>query len=327
MALFLSRPITSIPTYFGVLSNILAGVYLLFAAIVILFVQLTPELLSTDNLIVLGSILLLLPPLVVLAERQRLKAHYKALAAFAQANNYKFYPSELTASAELVFGSVAKVHDARNAKALNAVQSDNWLYCDFTYDLYRHSRNGDYKAYRVYYGIISTKLPRQLPHVFFDSLKARKRQFRFEFARSQKYSFEGNFDQSFVTYMPDNYKIDTLSFISPEVMLVLQNADDYDIEIVGDRLILLGALGNPGIQVPDMVAKLLAIKKELVDNIDTYRDERLPGYQGRTMVAQAGNQLRGSSIYFWLSVAGFGIGIMLVVYNMIAETVQNITGH
>lgn len=320
------RAITHIPTFFGMFNVLFFSFYLLMIVAVFAFSQIMQDILAPETLLLLVAIAALVPPVLVYVQRQGLKVRTQALQTYAQAHSYEFYPDTLLASDDIVFGSIAKIHNARNPHAIDAVKGDGWLYYDFTYDIYQRTKYGDYKADRIYYGIMGTTLPRQLPHIFFDSFKSRKQQFRFEFARSQRYSFEGDFNQSFVAYMPDAYKIDTLSFISPEVMVALQAADDYDIEIIGNKVLLLGPLGDPATQLPDMAAKLAAIKKELVDNIDTYRDERLPYKDGRTMVAQAGTQLRSSSVYFWISVAGVAVGILVIFFRIVASIVQVFTG-
>lgn len=179
----------------------------------------------------------------------------------------------------------------RNANFTNVIDGDDWHYADFSYDIFKKTKYGEYRAITVYYSVISTKLPRSLPRIFFDSFKARKRQFRLTFSGKQLHSFEGDFDKHFATYFPYNYHIDNLSFLTPEVLWALRAADDYDIEIVGDQLYLYGDLRDPATQIPEMAAKLTEIKQKLLHNIVTYRDERLPYEQGRQSVAGIGTVL------------------------------------
>lgn len=318
MAIFNVRPIQRHLTFYGLLNVGGALGILAIGAAAYLFARTLPEtVINPVTLILLLALVVAIGLLIVVAQKLAVKAHMEAVAAYAKASGSPFYDQEKAASLGVTFGAAGHMQDARNQRIMDAVKGPDWLYYDFTYDLYQRSRNGDYKTQRVYYAIMSATLPRKLPHIFFDSLKARKRQFRLEFARSQIYKFEGDFNESFAVYMPDSYKVDSLSFISPEVMLALRAADDYDIEIIGDQVMLLGSLGDPKTQVPDMAAKLAAIKKELLDNIDTYRDDRLPYDQGRNMVAKAGSQLRGSSVSFWVSVITSAVAILFLLIRFI----------
>jgi hypothetical protein len=208
-------------------------------------------------------------------------------------------------------GAIDNLHGARDPAITNVISTPNWTYGDFTYNLYGRLKNSEYVKARVYYGIMTTQLPRELPNVFFDSIKARRRQFRLHFAKEQRHGLEGDFDKYFVTYFPDGYTIDSMSFISPEVMWAMRSAGDYDIEIYGNRLFLYGPLFDPEQQLADMSTKILEIKKQLVDNVTTYRDERLPFALGRKRVAAQAVNLRLSKFWTIISFA-FIVGYILV---------------
>ncbi len=198
-------------------------------------------------------------------------------------------------------GAVDEIHNVRDPKVSNLLIGPGWQYCDFSYTIYGHFKYGEYEQARVFYGVLAFDLPRKLPNIFFDSKKARRRQFRFHFARQQRHSLEGDFDKYFVTYFPEQYTVDSLSFISPEVMLALRAAHDYDIEIVSDKLFLYGPLYEPQAQLADMLAKGATIKQKLLNNIITYRDHRLPYEEGRQNVSKLGASLQYSK--FWKIVA------------------------
>ncbi len=225
-----------------------------------------------------------------------LKKRDADVLAFAEKHGLKLNSMQRSAfGSEL--GAIEDLRGARDKKIKNVIEGPGWLYGDFSYNLYRQTKNGEYKAATVYYGFMMTALPRELPNVFFDSIKARHRQFRFHFARSQRHSLEGDFDRYFVTYFPPDYTIDSMSFISPDVMWAIRAAADYDVEIVGNCLFLYGPLYDPEVEIPDMATKILAIKKELLGNILTYRDERVPYAEGRQRVAPLGANLKRSR--FW----------------------------
>lgn len=203
----------------------------------------------------------------------------------------------------------AKVSISELRFAHNYYQSSNhyygpdWVYGDVSYGI-----NGEtyllhriFQAGSVYYAAIITDLPRVLPHVFFDSKRSRRWQFRLHFARAGRHSLEGNFDSYFTTYFSKTYAIDSLSFITPDVMQAMTQAADYTIEIKGNKLCLFGPMRlDPATQIPDMAKKLTMIKQQLLDNILTYRDERLAMAEGRHNVAKLGVSLERSRFWTYL---------------------------
>lgn len=184
----------------------------------------------------------------------------------------------------------------------NVIVGDDWIYSDYSYGVFKKTKHGEYRVATVHYAVISTKLPRRLPNVLFDSKVAHGRQFRLALKRSQRHSLEGDFDNYFATYFPNKYKIDSLSFITPEVMLAMRDAADYDIEIKDDQLIIFGPLLKAETQIPEMSFKLMRIRKKLMNNIATYRDERLPYAQGRQLVGPLGISLLKSRTRFFISI-------------------------
>lgn len=201
----------------------------------------------------------------------------------------------------------------RNAKFKNLISNKDWTYADYSYEIFRETKSGDYKAATVFYSFIMTKLPRSLPNIVFDSLASRKRQFKRIFDRSQLQSLEGNFDNFYATYFPKFYSIDSLAFITPEVMEAMVAAMDYDIEICGDTLFLYGDLQDPSLQIPDMASKILSIKEKLMHNIVTYRDERLPFDEGREKVTPYAVALRGNLNQYYFVMFG-GIALLITTF-------------
>lgn len=156
----------------------------------------------------------------------------------------------------------------------------------------------------VYYSVMTVDLPRKLPHVFFDSGWARGKQFGMEFAGSQTISLEGDFDKYFTTYFADQYHIDSLSFITPDVMWAMKEAADYDIEIVGNQLFLLGDLRDPSIQLPDMERKIMKIKSTLMQTTKSYRDNSLEPVLAKTEVHELGVRLARNLTRHYLTIVG-----------------------
>jgi hypothetical protein len=248
----------------------------------------------------------------------RLKRHQKQIESYSETHNITLLKNDtahFSTLGEFNKMSLRKINQAREPKLNNILQTPEWSYGELAYKKYRKTKHGEYHALTFYYAVMSVELPRELPHVFFDSLRARKRQFRFHFSRDQLISLEGNFDKYFAAYCPDGYTIDFLSFISPDVMLSLIDAKDYDVEVVGNRLFLYSSLKDPFAQIEDMHTKIATIKKQLLDNILTYRDERLPAEIGRKTVSISGVRLKRSR--FWQIVAAIWTLIIIIGYIFI----------
>jgi hypothetical protein len=124
---------------------------------------------------------------------------------------------------------------------------------------------------------------------------ARGRQFRFRFLGSQRLSLEGNFDTRFDTYAPEYYAIDSLSFITPEVMQIMLEADDCDIEIAEDRLFLYASLIDVA-QVPEFQQYGNKLGAAIDDNIDAYKDSYVAGAAARTTTTSFARQLLRSPV-------------------------------
>jgi hypothetical protein len=180
-----------------------------------------------------------------------------------------------------------------------------------TFNFYGHTKSGDYLAKQAFYTVLQLRLARQLPHILFDSRYAKRRQFKMLYLRTQQFSVQGGFDDVFDTYAPESYALDTLSFVTPEVMEKLLEAKDYDIEIQDDSLLLYAPLLSDQ-EIATLVQRGQAIAKELDDNIDTYRDDRLNGEQRKHSVTAFSRTLlrnpwKNLYIAFALTVAAAGL--------------------
>lgn len=205
----------------------------------------------------------------------------------------------------------------RDMKYKNYIMAEDWSYVDFSYMIYQQNKNGEEKVAEIYYGVMATQLPRPLPNVLFDSKALQGSQFARIFDKKQLHQLEGNFNEAFDVYFPENYTIDSLSFINPDVMLALLEAKDYEIEIIGDQLLMYGPLHVDGAaQIRDMSHKLAAIKKELLDYILTYRDQRLPykvGKQGEIHVTGQFLKRRGERIWISLAIIAIYLAVRAIM--------------
>lgn len=190
----------------------------------------------------------------------------------------------------------------------------DWSISDITFNFNRQSKHGDYLAKQAFYTVCEIKLSRLLPHVLFDSKKAKGSQFKALYLKAQRLSFEGNFDDHFDSYCPKSYHVDTLSFITPEVLEAMISVSDCDIEIINDSLLIFAPL-LPKKELNDFQNHCFGIYNALNDNINTYRDDRLSGQKRKTDVTLFSKVLLESPRRFYLA-AFFFTTIILILVSM-----------
>lgn len=192
---------------------------------------------------------------------------------------------------------------------------------DSRYDKYRKTKNGQYKSGEAYYTVIEYKLPRQLPHLMFDSKTAKGRQFKLSFAGSQKLDLEGNFANYFDLYSPQYYQIDTLSFITPEVMEVMIQNSSCDIEIKGDSLMIFAPLLNNQ-QIEEFEASTRNLWQELSHNLKHYRDDRLDKLIGKEKVTDFGASLLGNPNKYLPPILITGLVVTAIIYYSLTLSIK-----
>jgi hypothetical protein len=251
-----------------------------------------------------------------------LRRHQASLTATAQARGWQMSSTGLDMPdigdtfSQMSLSLLAK----QGQRFMTFIASDNWKYVDWSYAVYEHSRNSDYKASDVYYGVMAARLPRVMPNVFFDSKTGRGRQFKAQFAKQQRHSLEGNFDQYFDTYFAQGYTIDGLSFITPDVMEALIAASEYDIEIVQDEVLFYGPMYVDASRLDDMAAKLMMVQSELAHNAQTYRDDRMPWAQRATGVTPQGRFLARRRTPFWPALV---VVLVFLLIRIIVSVMQS----
>ncbi|HRJ06148.1 MAG TPA: hypothetical protein PK096_01105 [Candidatus Saccharibacteria bacterium] len=195
-------------------------------------------------------------------------------------------------------------------RSLGTIAGKGWSLDCYAHTVYGEVKGGRYAVRHVYYSVLRLDLPRELPNIFFDSHKSHGRQLQFRVDNAQRMRFEGNFDTFFTTYSPFRYEIDTLAFITPEVMQAMIAASEYDIELHGRYLYLYGPL-LPLKDLDTMVRKAINIHSSLMNNIVTYRDERTTPTTGRhTVDISARNLVKN---HFWVTLPSLVLFLSLAV--------------
>jgi hypothetical protein len=120
-----------------------------------------------------------------------------------------------------------------------------------------------------YSSVASVDLIKSVPHIFLDG-KANKRKWYHLFSPSQKYSFEGDFGSFFTTYIPGKHEVNSLAFLSPEVLDAFKQYSKYDFEIVGNKLFAYTHLDARPEVVKELCKALAELGEQLNDNLKHY---------------------------------------------------------
>ncbi len=263
--------------------------------------------------LVISSSIFLLPLRTQLMLRSRSRHFMKY--AINNAWSYGQSGSGAAVIGQISSSSLSLLPAGGGVKYSNILAAEGEYYVDYEYGIYTKTKYYTYKSRRVFYAVYSVRLPRELPNVLFDAKSSHKNQFKVKFDQNQRHSLEGNFDTYFETYFPNEYTIDSLSFITPEVMQSLISAANYDVEINGKQLLLYApiALDGPG-QLNDMQKSAHEIRQTLLNNILTYRDDRLPRAEGRTGVATLGRYLETRREPLWPFIVALVVGFAYVLF-------------
>ena len=190
----------------------------------------------------------------------------------------------------------------RKQRIENSYIGDGWGYGEYVFTRYGETKHGTYDVADYHYAVAVFRLPRKLPNVLFDSKATGGREFKALLDDSQRHSLESIFDNYFDTYFHNDYTIDNLSFITPEVMEAIIEAKEYDVEIYRDYVYLYNELEDMPAQLIDMQRKGFAIVNKLLNNIYSYRDERIPYVDGRRTVSIRGLRLQKSLTFDYIAV-------------------------
>lgn len=144
---------------------------------------------------------------------------------------------------EARLGSLGK-KSAASFKVQIINQGQGWWLYDATSVIY--GNKGMEIAERSY-TVFEAKLRQPASHLVFDSKLAKKRQFRAIYSGSQQLKgvLGDQIERLFAVYSPIHHTIETLSFITPEVIEAIIGLDDCDIEFVDNSLLCYSSFLPP----------------------------------------------------------------------------------
>ncbi len=283
--LFKNRKIYSSLTFTG-LFVMLVYLFVAFTALIILIGVFFLKNISKPWLYNLAFIALLITVLIILFFAIRLILFTIYVKKLIRGRSY-LHPVNLDTDNKITRSAVALELKEEFHQAQLIEQENFWQLYDATFDIYWRGRYSRYKAQEAYYTVFEAKLNYMTPHAIFDSIIGKKKQFKKLYLKSQKIQLGAGFDEHFETYVPQHYAMDTLTFITPEVMEKAARIKDCDIELLQGSLLCYAPL-LPGEQLAPFMQKCLTLHKALNSNLSSYRDSWLGKEQG---VTEFGKQL------------------------------------
>ena len=147
-------------------------------------------------------------------------------------------------------------------------QEDDWWIGDASSTTYNDKGATTERCYTIF----EAKLRQIVPHLVFDSRKAKGRQFRSIYLKSERLQavFGAEFERLFVSHSPEHHDIETLSFITPEVVEAMIDLPDCDLELI-DNSLLAYAPFLPAKKVDDFRCRWLNLHRKLNDNLRHYQ--------------------------------------------------------
>ena len=219
-------------------------------------------------------------------------------------------------ASQIAAGAASEELDQLSATPL-IKQGKTWKIYDAIFTIMRRNRHGSHKAQEAYYTVFEAKLTRAVPHLLFDAKGAKGKQFGRLYLAAQRLQLGADFGNYFEAYSPKYYAIDTLSFITPEVMEAMIAMAEYDIELLNGHLLCYAPLLE-GPALADFERAGLNLLRHLNDNLRSYKDDRLAREARQSQVTNFGKQLLRNP-YRQLPAA-VGIGLILVALIIIGTS-------
>ena len=158
---------------------------------------------------------------------------------------------------------------AASLKARVLEEGESWWLYDATSII--HSDKGMPVAERCY-TVFEAKLRQITPHLVFDGKAAKGRQFKSVYSKSQQLKgiFGTGFDRLFAAYSPAHHTIETLSFITPEVIEAVGVMGDCDLEFVDNSLLCYTSFLGPN-HLEDFRRRCFNLHAKVNDNLRLYK--------------------------------------------------------
>lgn len=242
-------------------------------------------------------------------------AKWMRLTNFAQANGMQF---RTRSAAPSYPGMIFTIGDSRSA--YDHINSTTGRYFDF--GSYQYSTGSGKSRSTRFWGFLALKLDRELPNMVLDSKQNNGifgTDLPISLKRDQILSLEGDFDQHFTLYCPQEYEQDALYVFTPDLMaLLIDDAGTYDVEIVDDWMFLYSPHALPALSQPTYAHLLNIVQtvgNKTVSQTANYHDDRVTS-MSENFVAPQGQRLRhGTSIGAMVFAGAFAVFWLFSVFH------------
>ncbi len=226
---------------------------------------------------------------------------------FARQNGMTFSPLDSQPSYP---GAVFQLGSSR--QSVDHVRSSSGRFFDF--GNYRYTTGSGKNRSTRTWGFLAFNLDRKLPHMVLDS-KANNSFFGSNlpatFDKDQILSLEGDFNEYFTLYCPQQYERDALYVFTPDLMaLLIDEAAPFDVEIVDDWMFVYS---NVPFTTGDaqMYARLFRIidtvGAKTLTQTDRYVDSRVGDFSANIVAPEGARLKRG------VSVGAIVIGVVFAI--------------
>lgn len=176
---------------------------------------------------------------------------------------------------------------------------------------------------------IDVSLPKEMPHIYLDSLRGGGRRLQYVIDPSQQIVLEGNFNKDYQVYVPQKYEALALSILTPDVMAVLQDhATAFDVEIYGSHVRVI--TNRRALPRPKLQAAALQVATKIMEEVDhrlqswSKADSLNAVHTELLVYPERGLRLFGRSfslqflawLMYWLLITGtFGLAGWIAYYH------------
>ncbi len=221
-------------------------------------------------------------------------------------------------------GSVFQVGERRTAeRRLGSASGRRTEIGTYRYIVRTRNRKGQDRITIHRWGYIAIDLDRNLPHMLLDArandrslFGIRASNLPVQFDRDQVLSLEGDFNEHFTLYAPQEYERDALYVFTPDLMaLLIDEVGGFDVEIVDDTMFVYSPtpfdLLSPA-TYERMRGIVATVGAKALRQTARYADERV-GDRMRNVVAEPGRRLKRRTN--WIAIIGVGLIVAWWVYN------------
>ncbi len=244
------------------------------------------------------------------------------LTRFASANGLVYGHEEPISYA----GSVFQVGERRTAeRRLASASGRRTEIGTYRYIVVHRNEKGRDRITVHRWGYITISLDRNLPHILLDArandrslFGIRASNLPVQFDRDQVLSLEGDFNEHFTLYAPQEYERDALYVFTPDLMaLLIDEVGGFDVEIVDDTMFVYSPtpfdLLSPA-TYERMRGIVATVGAKALRQTARYADERV-GDRMRNVVAEPGRRLRQRTN--WIAIIGVGLIVAWWAYNTV----------